>query len=304
MDPITRAVLRSWELRPEIIILLIVAGAVYFMGWRRLRRRSRRGDGLATRWRLAAYWTGLVIVALALMSPIDVLASQFFFMHMIQHLLLIMAAAPLLMVANPMPFMLWGLPASLRRRVGGWLSRLLHRKSSTRHYLRSVTGSGVVWMVYVFILLGWHDPNAYNAALRVEWVHDLEHFTFFLAAILYWWRITDAAPHIHKRMSRTAQVAYTLAAIPPNMLLGIAISFAEQAIYTYYLGVPRVWGIDVLDDQTLGGVIMWVPGSMMYIVVVLIIASRWLKDEEQKPPLPVADISTEKEMIAPGFERR
>lgn len=304
MDPITRAVLRSWEWRPEVIIVIVVAGSLYFMGWRRLRRRSRHGQGLATRWRLASYWGGLVVLGLALMSPIDVLGTQFFFVHMIQHMLLIMGAAPLLMVANPMPFMLWGLPTSLRRRVGGWLSRLLHRKSSTRHYLRSFTNSGLVWMVYVFILLGWHDPSAYNATLRIRWIHDLEHITFFLAAMFYWWRITDAAPHIQKRMSRTAQIAYTLAAIPPNMLLGVAISFAEQVIYTYYLDVPRIWGIGVLDDQRLGGVIMWVPGSMMYIIVVLIIAARWLIEEEKKPPLPIAQLSTEKEMMAPGFERQ
>ncbi|MFW6070742.1 MAG: cytochrome c oxidase assembly protein [bacterium] len=304
MDPVTLAVLQSWEWRVEIIIPLLLAGVIYFRGWRRLRHVGRRPSRLANGWRLAAYWSALLLVALALMSPIDVLASQFFFMHMIQHLMLIMLAAPLLMLADPMPFLLWGLPTGARRGVGRFLSRLLHRKSSSRRYLRAATGPGVVWMAFVFFLLGWHDPGAYDAALRNDFIHDVEHFTFFAPAVLYWWHVVGAAPHIHKRFSRAAQILYVIAAIPPNMLTGIAIAFAGQPIYTYYLGVPRVWGIDVLGDQTLGGVIMWVPGSMMYIMAILILTARWLQGEERKPPLPASRWMTDERMAAPGLKRR
>lgn len=303
MNPITSATLRSWEWRPEVLIPLIVAGVVYFIGWRRLRLRGQQRQRLANGWRLLAYWLGLLIIGLALLSPIDVLGSQLFFMHMIQHLLLVMLGPPLLMLANPLPFLLWGLPGPWRRRMGQLLSGLLHRKSSSRKYLRTATSPGISWMLFVFFLIGWHDPNLYEAALRSDLVHDIEHLTFFGSAMLYWWHVVGAGPHIHKRFSRPARVMYVIAAIPPNMLTGIAIAFAGQVIYTYYLSVPRLWGMTALEDQTLAGVIMWVPGSMMYIIAVLILAARWLQGEERKPPLPMSAWATEDRMAAPGLKR-
>lgn len=293
--------LRSWEWRPEILIPLIVAGVIYYRGWRRLRLKGRQSRGLATGWRLAAYWTALVLIGLALLSPVDVLAGQLFFMHMIQHLILMMLSAPLLMLANPLPFLLWGLPDRARRATGAALSKLLHRHSATRKTLRTVTSPGIVWLFFVFVLIGWHDPTLYNAALRNDLVHDIEHLSFFGAALLYFWHVVGAGPRIHKRLSPAGQILFVIAAIPPNMLTGIAIAFSDQVIYTYYLGVPRVWGIDALGDQMLGGVIMWVPGSMMYIIAVLILAARWLQSEEQKPPLPESRWATEERMAAPGM---
>lgn len=303
MDPVTRAVLTSWEWRTTIIITLASAGVFYSVGWGRLRRRQRRESRLANRWRLISYWSGLLVIALALMSPIDVLSSQLFFMHMIQHLLLVMIAPPLLMLANPLPFVLWGLPAGARRIVGNWLSQILNHRSPSRHWLRTLSGPGLVWFLLVCTLIGWHDPNAYNAALRYPLVHDLEHLTFFLPAVLYWWLATGAGPRLHKQLSLPARTAFVMAAIPPNMLIGMAIAFSSEPIYTYYLTVPRLWQIEVMLDQALAGVIMWVPGSMMYIVAALILIGRWFSLEEAKPPLPVTLWSTEESMIAPGFEK-
>lgn len=304
MDPITRAILRSWEWRIEVLIPLIVAGVVYFVGWRRLRLKAQRRPALASGWRLLTYWLGLLSIGIALLSPIDVLANQLLFMHMIQHKFLLIIAPALLMLADPMPVLLWGLPAALRRRAGGVLSRLLHRKSASRSFLRQATAPGVVWMLFVIALIGWHDPNLYNAALRNDLVHDFEHLSFFVTAALYWWHVVGAGPRIHKRFSRPARIMYLIAAIPPNMLTGIVIAFAGQVIYSYYLSVPRIWGIDALGDQTLAGVLMWVPGSMMYLMAILILLARWLQDEENKPPLPESVWAPGERMAAPGLERR
>ena len=300
MDPVTSALLRSWEWRVEVFVPLLLFGVLYTAGWRRLRAK---GSQLADGWRLLAYGSGILFIALALLSPIETLSGQLFFMHMIQHLLLVMLGPPLLLLAEPMPVLLWGLPAGARRRVGRILSRLLHRKSASRRALRTATGPGVVWLLFVVALVGWHDPNAYNAALRSDLVHDVEHLSFFITAMLYWWHVVGAAPRIHKRLSRTAQVIYVVAAIPPNMITGVVIAFAGQVIYSYYLAVPRLWGISALDDQILGGVIMWVPGSMMYMIAILILTARWLQGEEAKPPLPVSKWATEERMAAPGLEQ-
>ena len=303
MDPILKAVLLSWEWRIEIVLALVVAGTLYALGWWRLRRlrrgRSRDRGRVATNGRLVAYLGGLVILGVALMSPIDVLASQFFFMHMIQHLLLVMIVPPLLWLASPFPFVMWGLPSRARGRVGAFFSR----RSSFRRRLRTFTAPGIAWMLYVAFLLGWHDPNAYQAALQDELVHDLEHLTFFITAVLFWWHVIYAPPYIHKRLPRGARIAYVLAAIPPTMAAGAAIAFSGQPVYPYYAGVPRLWGISVMQDQMLGGVIMWVPGSMMYIAAALILISRWVQDEDAKSALPGTHWASEQSLAAPGLER-
>lgn len=277
MNDSLRLFLLSWEFRPDVTLILLLAGILYGRGWYRLRRRGR-GQG-ANGWRLAAYLSGLFAIALALLSPIDVFQSVLFFMHMIQHLLLVMVAPPLLLLANPMPFVLWGLPRQLRRRLG-----LLFRPSAPlRRALRRSTTPGISWATFIAILIGWHDPNAYNASLRYGWLHDIEHLTFFFSGMLYWWHVVGAAPRLHKPLPFAMRLIYLIGAVPFNMLLGVAIAFATQPIYTYYLSVPRVWGISALNDQQIGGAIMWIPGSMMYLLAVLVIVSRFASADSDRP---------------------
>ncbi len=311
MDPILKAALSSWDWRPDVIIILVLAGTLYVKGWRRLRQRSNRarsakqtnGWRAAAGWRPVSYLAGLVFVGLALMSPLDVLGSMLFSMHMIQHLLLIMIAPPLLLIANPMPFMLWGLPNTWRLKIGRGIARLINRNAPFRHKLRAATTPGIVWMIWLISIIGWHDPNAYNAALRSDLVHDLEHLSFFLGGMLFWWHVTGAGPRIHKQFGLIGRIAFALSAVPPNMLTGVAIAFAAEPIYTYYNNVPRLMGLTVMNDQQLGGVIMWVPGSMMYIIAALVLISRLLQGEARKPALPEGQWSTDEALIAPGLEK-
>lgn len=313
MDPILSALLRSWDWRWEVTLILALAGTVYSRGWLHVRssqrgRSPRQGPSnpqagwtgqkrLATGWRLAAYLGGLAILGLALMSPIDVLGGQLFLMHMVQHLLLVMIAPPLLLIANPFPFFMWGLPARARHAVG----RLLNRGSTFRRGLRSLTSPGLVWMVFVATFLGWHDPNAYNAALRNDLVHDLEHLSFFGTGMLFWWLVVGAGPRL-RPLSRGVRLVYVLLTVPVNMAAGVAIAFASQPIYTYYTTVPRLWGLTVMQDQMLGGVIMWIPGSMMYLMAALILISRLIQSEADKQPLPESEWATDEALIAPGWK--
>lgn len=278
MDPNVSIILLSWAWRPHIILTIVLAATLHLVGRNRLRRRG--GGRVIAPWRSVTYLSGLAILWIALMSPIDVLSGQLFSMHMIQHLLLVMVVPPLLWIGNPMPIAMWGLPASLRREIGRWL----RPGSSVRKTIRALTTPGLVWLYFVASLVGWHDPGAYNLSLVNEVAHDLEHLMFFGSAMLLWWHVIGSAPHIHRRLSRGARAAYVVSVVPANALTGIALSFASEPLYPYYTTVPRVGKMTVLQDQMLGGVLMWIPGSMMYLVAALILIARIVRGEEDARP--------------------
>jgi cytochrome c oxidase assembly factor CtaG len=206
MDPVLSAALRSWDWRAEIILILAFASILYSVGWWRLRKRTSDRHGFsrwqaAAKWRPSLYLGGLLLLAIALMSPIDVLSSYLFTAHMIQHLLLVMVIPPLIQLANPLPFLLWGLPSPYRLAAGSWFGP----RSRLRRTLKHLTGVGIIWLAYVIIIWGWHDPNAYNIALQNSIVHDLQHLSFFVVAMLFWWHIIGAGPRIHRRLSPLAR---------------------------------------------------------------------------------------------------
>lgn len=303
MDPVLRATLFSWDWRLEVILVLTVAGALYLAGWLRVRgrsgnRKNRSRWQLGAGWRPLAYLGGLFILAVALMSPIDVLGAQLFTMHMVQHVLLVMVVPPLLLLANPLPSLLWGLPMNVRVRAGP----ILGRRAVFRRWLRKISGPGIVWMTFVVIFWGWHDPAVYTLALSNAFIHDLEHITFFLVAMFFWWHVVGAGPRIHRRLSSVGRAAYVLSAIPPTMIAGIAIAFATKPLYSYYEAMPRLWGLSALEDQQIAGVIMWVPGSMMYMIAALILIGRWLQVEAEKPALPESAWANDEALIAPGWK--
>ncbi len=294
MDSTLKALLLSWDWRIDVILLLLIAATLFTRGWWRLRLRekrnghfglrprsplsAKRSPKLATGWRLTAYLSGLLCLILALLSPIDVLSGMLFMMHMVQHLLLVMIAPPLLLIANPLPFLLWGMPRKGRQIVSRWLKK----EAPFRHWLGKTTTPAIIWIAFLVIYLGWHDPNAYNAALQIGWVHDLEHATFFLSAMLFWWHVTAAGPRIHKRFTPGRRIAYLVAIVPINMLFGMGITFSREPIYSYYTAVPRLWGLTAVQDQMVGGIIMWVPGSMMFLIAALILVSRQFKTKAQR----------------------
>ena len=296
MNPILGVLLLSWAWRPEIILTLLFAATVHLTGRLRLGKRSH--GSLLAPWRSISYISGLAILWIALMSPIDVLSGQLFSMHMIQHLLLVMIAPPLLLIANPTPTMMWGLPRALRREVGRWL----RPEALFRRVIKAVTSPGIVWLLFVATLVGWHDPQAYNATLESGFVHDLEHLSFFGSALLFWWHVAGAAPRLRKPMPRGVRIAYVLSVVPPNMLTGVAIAFASEPLYTYYTTVPRLGKMSVLQDQMLGGILMWIPGSMMYLIAALILVSRVLRDSENRESRPDGEWGRDESMIAPGLD--
>jgi cytochrome c oxidase assembly factor CtaG len=277
MDPTPGALLVAWSWRADVVVVLITLGTAYMIGWWRLRKRGFR---VAHQWRVLVYLAGLGSVGLALLSPIEALGSHLFLMHMVQHELLIMVGAPLLLLADPLAVLLWGLPRKLRLSV----RHLLARGAMVRRLLHVATWMPIAWGIYVVNLWVWHIPGVYEAAIRNHLVHDLEHLTFFATAVLFWWPIINPAPRLHGQIAYGFRILYILAATFQTVALGFAIAVTERVLYSHYAAAPRLWGLSPLDDQAYGGAIMSEAG-MMFLIPLLVLVNRWLNEEERRTRL-------------------
>jgi len=257
-----------------LAVLLVLAG-VYTRGWRALRRR---GHGTITcEWRLLVYLAGLGLIGLALLSPIDELADAWFSAHMIQHLLLTMVAAPLLLLGNPLPPCLWGVPPRARHALG----HALTRHARFRRLLAALTRLPVAWLIYVGVFWVWHLPLLYGAALEHNAVHILEHLTFFASSLIFWWPIVRPAPRLHPRLHPGFEILYLLAATAQNTALGAFLSLQERVVYHHYARATP--GIDAVSDQALAGGIMWINGHM-YLLPILLLLWRFAKETDGPSP--------------------
>jgi cytochrome c oxidase assembly factor CtaG len=274
-----------WHWYPTVGLSLMGLAAVYTVGWWRLRRRGHaRAAGL---WRLAAYLTGLASVALALLSPVDHLAEVLFTAHMIQHQLLLMVGAPLVLLGNPLPFVLWGVPRGLRLAIGATLVR----QGVLRRALSTLTWMPVAGILYAATLWGWHVPAAYEAALGSEWMHDLEHLAFFGTAVLFWWPVIAPAPRFEAPRGGLyygLRIGYLVLAAAQNTLLGALIGLTERVLYPSYATAPRLFGLTALDDQALGGGIMW-SGGHMYLIAILVLVGQAMNQDARDTPAEATD---------------
>jgi putative membrane protein len=245
-------------------LALVLAGlaATYACGWRRLHVAGYAPP----LWRPALYALGLGAVAAALLSRLDDLAAARFSSHMGQHLLLTMMAAPLVLLGNPLPFVLWGLPAGLRSK----LAAPLRRRARLRAALSALTFMPVAGVLHVATVWLWHLPSLYDAAVEHELVHALEHITFFATAILFWWPIIQPAPRLHAPPHPGLQILYLVAATAQSTALGMLLAVPEQAFYPHYVRLAATLGVSAVDDQMLGGGLMW-SGAHMYLLPILLI---------------------------------
>ncbi len=278
MHPLLSGLLGPWEFRPEVAVPMALLISLYIVGWRRLRRQSKR-QKVATRRHLLWYLFGHFWLSVALMSPIDMLGGQLLLMHMVQHKILVMIAAIFLWMGNPFPIVLWSMPTRLRIDVS---TALFARDSWFRRALTTVTTPVLCWFIFLFLYIGWHDAALYNAALEHEWVHNVEHLCFFLGAMLFWWPVFGGAPQLHPTLPYWVRIVYVLAIVPPNAIAGVVIATSSQVIYTYYNSVPHIWGFTALEDQMWGGAIMWIWSSEMMINIAVILLAVMFNQEKRR----------------------
>lgn len=250
----------AWPWEPIPLILLLAAGVLYAVGWRRLRRAGARVPD----WRAWCFLAALLALSAALLSPIAAYSDRLFFMHMLQHLLLLLIAPPLVWLGAPMLPMLWALPRSWRRAVG----RRMRPEAWLGTLGRWLAHPATALTAYVVTVAVWHVPRFYDAAQGQTITHYLQHVCFFGTALLYWWPIIYPAGG-RRRLSYGWAIPYLMPPLLEGILIGALITFAGRPLYTTYADMEPVWGLSTLDDQTLGGLIMWVPGGMLFLIPLL-----------------------------------
>src|SRR5690349_13376377 len=218
---------------------------------------------------------GYTALVVALISPLHSVGEQFFSVHMVQHLLLSLVAPPLLLLSGSMPVLLWALPRKDRATVG----RLIGQPGPIRSALQFLTRPLVALTLFVATQWIWHQPGAYDLALENRWAHYFEHVSFFLTAVAFWWPVIGAPP-LRSPLNYPARLGYTFVGWLPNSILGAGIALARAPLYPHYVASAQQTGIDPLFDQQLAGLIMWVPGDLVFAVILLILFAAYMRDEE------------------------
>ncbi len=228
---------------------------------RRKHRLAQRSDPLQT----GFFLTGILVLFIALNGPIHELSDDYLFSaHMVQHLLLTLIMPPLLLI---------GLPA--------WLLRPVLRSPALTVTARTLTSPLVAFGIYNVAFAGWHLPQFYNWALENHNVHIVQHLMFIGAAVLVWWPVVNPLPEL-ARLSSPVQMLYLFALGVPMSVVSALITLSDSVLYAWYADAPRVFNLSALDDQQMGGLIMWVPGMMVYWVAITIVFFRWSRREERE----------------------
>jgi cytochrome c oxidase assembly factor CtaG len=268
---------QAWSLAPGVWVSLLLAGWLYGRGAAGLGRRADSTRRLA-RWRGLAFASGLTVLAVALLSPLDALSTALFSAHMLQHMLLILAAAPLLVAGAPEVVLLWALRPATRRRVGGWWRQARPLGAPAGLLALPV----VAWSLHALALWAWHAPLLYQAALGNEGLHLLEHASLLGTALLFWWLLWPG--HGPARLEQPLATLYLFAFALQSGLLGALMTFTRAPWYPAYSSTTAAWGLSPLDDQQLAGLIMWIPAGLVYVLAGLAILGCWLSRAEAAEP--------------------
>ena len=258
----------AWSFDPLALAGLPLVGFLYYRGITSPGRKPR----FHTAWRARSFYLGLVVLAVAVLSPLDHLADELFSVHMTQHMLILMVGAPLILLGAPIVPVLRGTPRPIRRRV---IIPVL-QSLAVRFILRTLSRPLVAWPLYVLFIWGWHVPGLFVAALENELVHLIEHTSFAFTAYLFWWNIIDPHP-LRANLSYLARIPYTFLTVVPAFALGAFLTFSSEPWFAPYEITAPAYGISALEDQQIGGTIMWIPGSFIIgatLIWILFLAVR------------------------------
>ena len=246
----------SWtrfSIHPSTVIGLVALAALY--EW----RATKIPGGVGTS-RRTMFFLGLFAIFISLNGPIHDLSDDYLFSaHMVQHLVLTLLVPPLLIAGTP-----------------GAMLRPTLRYRPVRAIAERITRPLMCFLIFNVTMAAWHLPPMYNTAMALHWVHIIQHLMFMSVAVLMWWPLMSPLPEL-PRLSYPGQVLYCFLLGIPMSIVAISITYARDNLYPAYASAPRMWGIDPLEDQLIGGLIMWIPGGVFFIIVMSIVFYKWAK---------------------------
>jgi len=272
--------LHSWVPPVVVTLVLIVVALVYLRGWYQLRNALPH---LVSAWRLAAFMSGVLSLWVAMASPLALLDHQLLTVHMVQHLLLMTVAAPLILLGAPAIALLQSLPQTFRRGV---LAPLL-RCPRVHAMGRLVTDPAFCWLASTATVIGWHVPALFQLGMQSEGWHKVEHASFLAAGLLFWWPVVQPWPSL-ARWPRWSVPLYLFLATLPCDALSAFLTFCNRVVYPHYLSAHRLFDISPLRDQESAGALMWVWVTFAYLVPAAAIAIKMLSPRRRTLKVEVA----------------
>ncbi len=267
----------DWSFNPPLVLVIDLA-ILYWIGSRRTVTPARKRR--AQHWRDASFYVGLATLVLALSSPLERFSERLFWAHMVQHVLLLVVAAPLIVLARPWIRLWRSLPLAGRRRLARELSQG-ERTAPLRAVAHFLGEPAPAFVLFSGVLLAWHVPALFDATLRSSALHALEHTLFFTTAVMFWKQVIRSPP-LHARLDAPQRVLYVIGAMIVTWALAVVLALAPHPLYDFYAHqASRPGGISAMADQQLAAGIMWVPGSITFVIVVFAYVHRWLI-----PPAP------------------
>jgi putative membrane protein len=250
----------DWSLHPSVLLGTGLLGALYFWGIGPFRRRLGLGPAPAS-WQIASFCGGLLVLLFALNGPMHDLSDYYLFSaHMVQHLLLTLLLPPLLIA---------GIPA--------WLLRPLLQRAMVRGVARFLTRPVVAALLYSITIAVWHLTPFYDLMMRNHEVHIATHLMFIVAATIFWWPVMSPAEELPRLPYGMGMLYLFLVGIPMQIVAAM-ITLADQVLYPWYAAAPRTWGLTPLEDQQLGGLLMWVPGNLWMFLAIGVLFFKWARE--------------------------
>lgn len=254
----------AWHGHPSVVIGLLVLLGAYLVGVGPLRRRFGLAEHVGSG-QVAVFLTGVLIIFIALLSPLHELGDNYLFSaHMVQHLLLTLVVPPLFLVGTP-----------------PWLLRPLLRPPRVMRVARLLTLPVTAFVLFNVVFVFWHVPALYDLALREREIHILEHLMFLVAGLILWWPILSPLPEL-PRAPYILQMLYLFVQPTVPAILGAIITFSDGVLYSWYAEAPRVWGISAHTDQEVGGLVMWIPGGLAFLLTLAVVFLVWANQEESE----------------------
>ena len=253
LHPFTQLGWLAWSIHPSTVIGLAALAGIYL--WR--ARHAPPGESLSGP-RKASFFAALFVIFASLNGPLHDLSDDYLFSaHMVQHLLLTLAMPPLLIAGFP-----------------GWMLRPLLRNRVVAAIARRVTRPIICYAIFNVVIAAWHIPNLYNAAMANHNVHIVEHLMFMAAAVLMWWPLMSPLPEL-PRLAYPGQMLYCFLMSIPMSIIAIYITLADHVLYPAYASAPRISPLSPMNDQLLGGLIMWVPGGLIFALIMTVVFFKW-----------------------------